>query len=703
MQRFYPPPAANATTHEYSERREPPNESVAYFQASHNLKDGDDIILNNWGSRFVLSEMPNDLKLNTVTVMALRDTNSPGTHSGWLGIFGKADTPNVAVSFETVNLGKNTSLQLHGELQQEVLVGTVNITGAVPEDADASKYDTENNAAQIETWGASWNDHNGQTGARLRIGTINVEAGQSVAFSSRSPTDAGVGEDYYAGTAVTVGSVVMKEGSMLRSGYSRSGSGTPAGRAWNTTVVESLTAAGDSTVTIDNGTFNLESVAVEEGKTLTVSTNATVTSTEAQNAAPVLAGDRTTGEMSVALSGGSTLNLNAKTADQTTVSVMTSAADAGKVILGENSTLTGDKVTVTGTSEGTTGNAASDLNALAKVMQKSDAQLEGVKLVQQASSIFDGATGTSTATGVTDVKVTENVNIHGIAEMSALGLQILRNEINDMNKRMGELRDSSADANGVWARVYTGKSKYGKRSVESDYTAFQFGYDRQIQPGLWAGVALSYTDGSNDFAYGSGDSSIAALTGYVTKLFDNGAFLDGTLKVGRIDNEFDITSEAGNVKGDYDANMFSFSIEAGHRFHPVNAFFIEPQIEFMYGRVESIDYTTSANYGVKQDAAESLIGRAGFMAGLDLPNDKGNVYIRTSVLHDWKGEAGYTYSFNGQSRSLSEDLGGTWYEYGLGANFNATKNLHLYADIEAADGGEVDTDYRVNLGARWSF
>lgn len=99
------------------------------------------------------------------------------------------------------------------------------------------------------------------------------------------------------------------------------------------------------------------------------------------------------------------------------------------------------------------------------------------------------------------------------------------------------------------------------------------------------------------------------MTGYVTKLFDNGAFLDGTLKVGRIDNEFNITSNAGNVKGDYDANMFSFSIEAGHRFHPVNAFFIEPQIEFMYGRVESVDYTTSANYGVKQDAAESLISR----------------------------------------------------------------------------------------------
>lgn len=97
------------------------------------------------------------------------------------------------------------------------------------------------------------------------------------------------------------------------------------------------------------------------------------------------------------------------------------------------------------------------------------------------------------------------------------------------------------------------------------------------------------------------------LHGFATKLFDNGAFLDGTFKFGRIDNEFDISSEAGRVKGDYDANMFSFSIEAGHRFHPVAGFFVEPQVEFMYGRVESVDYTASASYTVKQDAAESFI------------------------------------------------------------------------------------------------
>ena len=57
----------------------------------------------------------------------------------------------------------------------------------------------------------------------------------------------------------------------------------------------------------------------------------------------------------------------------------------------------------------------------------------------------------------------------------------------------------------------------------------------------------------------------------------------------------------------------------------------------------------------------------------------------------------------GLSRTISEEFGGTWYEYGLGANFNATDRIHFYADVEASDGGEVDTDYRVNFGVRYAF
>ncbi len=124
----------------------------------------------------------------------------------------------------------------------------------------------------------------------------------------------------------------------------------------------------------------------------------------------------------------------------------------------------------------------------------------------------------------------------------------------------------------------------------------------------------------------------------------------------------------------------------------------------MFGHVWSADYTTSTGVNVEQDGADTLIGRAGFVLGLECPNQRGNAYVRASVLHDWKGDADFTFSKGGDARrTLTEELGGTWYEYGFGANFNVTKQIHGYADVEASSGGEVETDYRVNFGVRYSW
>ena len=158
-------------------------------------------------------------------------------------------------------------------------------------------------------------------------------------------------------------------------------------------------------------------------------------------------------------------------------------------------------------------------------------------------------------------------------------------------------------------------------------------------------------------------------------------------------------------EGDYHANSYSLSAEFGWRLHlfSTKLLFIEPQAELMYGRVASVDYTTSTGVRVENDAADALVGRVGFALGLTCPNKMGNAYIRASVLHDWQGEAGYSFTKDGFTRRLSEDLGGTWYEYGLGGNFNVSDKVYVYADLERADGGEVDTEYRVNLGVRYSF
>ena len=121
----------------------------------------------------------------------------------------------------------------------------------------------------------------------------------------------------------------------------------------------------------------------------------------------------------------------------------------------------------------------------------------------------------------------------------------------------------------------------------------------------------------------------------------------------------------------------SVSAEAGWRFDVMKSVFFEPQVEVWYGHVFDAQYETSTGVDVDQASTDSLVGRAGFRLGLECPNNRGSAFIKASVLHDWEGEADFRFSKGGvASRTLTEDLGGTWYEYGIGADFNATEQLH---------------------------
>ena len=672
-------------------------ENVKYFQTNHGLQNGDSISLVKYGSRFCLDTWKESLNLSSVTV---KDVHSQGTHSGWIGIFAREGEgiKNQSVTFNQVNLGKNTAFQLHGDVAEGlVYVDQMNITNDVPPGMDPEDYDPVKNAAQIEAWGGvkpSWGQYAGINSATLSIGRLVVQEGQSVAFSMRNTEGA-----YENGTKLNIDEVRLEEGASVRSGYSCAGAGTPTGEAWTSTSIETVNVHGNSSITIDNGTLDIVNINIDDSKELSIVTNET-SATSATSPAMVR------GNLNINLGKNSNLGFDAKLTEQSSISVSTLASAPGTVKLGNNATVKSDDITVTGLSQGATGNIENDLKALATVVQKDDKSIAGIEVNQQATDIYDGGSALTTENGgLTQLVVNPNANINGIAEMTALGLHIWRNEINDMNKRLGELRDSSADANGVWARVYNGKAKFGNQNITNKYTAFQFGYDHQVAAGTWLGGALSWTDGNNDFAVGGGDSSLLAFTGYGSKLWDNGMFLDVTGKVGRMKNEFDISLASGKSSASYHTNAVSVSAEAGWRLYPMqNSFYVEPQVELMYGHVFGVDYSTSTGVNVEQDSADTLIGRAGVVLGLKCPDNRGNAYLRVSVLHDWKGDADFTFSKTaGATRTISEELGGTWYEYGIGANFNATKQVHLYADVEAANGGQVDTDYRVNFGVRYAY
>ena len=684
---------------------------VVYYKwdESWRLSNGDNITQNLvqgrifWDTQTGANKsLVSDLALGTVKVT----NENNGSHSGLLAFRGYTDS-KYKVTVDKIILGYNTSLQVFNDMKEDQLtIHKVVVSNDVP--PGMSEADFEQHKEQFATQIEVWHHELGKVGATMNIGELTVEDGRIVALSNRAPT---APENYINNTHLNIGKVTLKQDAKLRSGYSAGGGDTvpnevnAKGIAWAETNLTEVEALGDSIIEIDNGTLDIGKLSVAADKTLKIDTHKTPISSDAQKTEALL-GSGESAALNVHLAKNSTLDFNAKTVADSQMAISTVANAPGKVSLGDNATLKGENISVTGLDVGATGDLGEDLKALAGVVQKDQKGLAGITVTQQATDIYDGGSAITTANGgLSQMVITPNANINGIAEMTALGLHIWRNEINDMNKRLGELRDSSDEANGVWARVYNGKAKFGNQKITNKYTAFQFGYDRQVVPGTWLGGALSWTDGNNDFAVGGGDSSLLAITGYGSKLWDNGMFLDVTGKFGRMKNEFDISLASGKSSASYHTNAVSVSAEAGWRLYPMqNSFYVEPQVELMYGHVFDVDYSTSTGVKVEQDAADTLIGRAGVVLGLKCPDNRGNAYLRASVLHDWKGDADFSFTKDGKyRRTISEELGGTWFEYGIGANFNATKQVHLYADVEASNGGEVDTDYRVNFGARYSF
>ncbi len=281
-----------------------------------------------------------------------------------------------------------------------------------------------------------------------------------------------------------------------------------------------------------------------------------------------------------------------------------------------------------------------------------------------------------------------------ISHNANIALMAWRAETNDMNKRLGELRNANGDL-GVWVRMVSGEDEF--KSVNHEYTQYQLGYDEKlsVDPSWTVGVALTYTDGESTFTNGSGENTHKGLSVYGTKLNDDGSFIDLIAKYSRL--EHDIISEGD--KGDYGTNGYSVSAEYGKRFKQGKGLWIEPQVELTYGKVKSAEYLLGQKT-VSQDAMKSLVGRIGFSLGKDIK--QGNVYARASYLYDFEGETNMAFT-NGASRSFKYDLGGGWWEVGVGANINLSKATYIYADVEKTFGGEVDTNWQWNLGVRYSF
>lgn len=296
-------------------------------------------------------------------------------------------------------------------------------------------------------------------------------------------------------------------------------------------------------------------------------------------------------------------------------------------------------------------------------------------------------------------KLTEFVNTsnQAVSSMANLSLMTWRQENNDMNKRLGEVRASEGNQ-GIWARMARGQSKYGAQGIKNQYNYYQLGYDSKISDDWILGGAFTYTDGDSSYTNGSGTNKHTGFAVYGSNLRDDGSFIDLIAKYAHMKNDFDVNGGVGS--GDYSTNGLSFSAEYGKRFHQ-EGYWIEPQAELTYGRVSSADFTTKNGASVHQDSMDSLVGRLGFSLGKDIK--QGNVYVRASYLYDFQGDTSVTMSKGGAATTFKTDLGGGWWEFGVGTNLNLGHDTHFYLDVETTAGGDVDTPWQWNAGVRYSF
>ena len=304
------------------------------------------------------------------------------------------------------------------------------------------------------------------------------------------------------------------------------------------------------------------------------------------------------------------------------------------------------------------------------------------------------------ADGTTSVTQSANTKLTDFSSVNAMSLVQWRNEINHLTKRLGDIRTSEGTI-GAWARVYGGESQWGgANEVEMDHTTIQVGGDYRINNHWIAGAAFSYTDSRADLSNGDADGDSYSLAVYGTYTANGGSFLDVIGRYGYLKN--DIT--AGNMALDTSSNALSISAEMGHTFRFINdAAYVEPQIEFSYGFISGDDVTASNGVRIDQDDYQSFVTRVGVRAGYDFPQKKGSFYGMFSYSYDWMGDADGTASKGDLRQALSQDLGGGWVTYGVGAQIMLGDSAYFYGELERTSGGDIDNPYLFSAGVRMTF
>lgn len=289
---------------------------------------------------------------------------------------------------------------------------------------------------------------------------------------------------------------------------------------------------------------------------------------------------------------------------------------------------------------------------------------------------------------------------------------ILLSNINDLNKRLGELRDNPY-AQGAWARVFNGMSSsdYGL-AMTNVFTNVQAGYDYSVgnlkNANQYLGVAVSYGYNSLNASGANlkGSGNMIELGAYYSYVADSGLYTDSILKYAFINNK--LTTDVQSTIN-YNTNAITFGQEVGYRFFldKNKRFYIDPLAEitlgyFGGGHINQIKGEAFLN----SEFDSSLLYRVkvGGNMGYKLITSRNETDFRAGLSYLLDGNAGnISMNSNLSSETSKIPLSNTGLLQ-LGVNSIISSNWRAYVDLDVGFGSKIfRQDYLISLGGRYIF
>ncbi|HBN5765136.1 TPA: serine protease autotransporter toxin Sat [Escherichia coli] len=280
-------------------------------------------------------------------------------------------------------------------------------------------------------------------------------------------------------------------------------------------------------------------------------------------------------------------------------------------------------------------------------------------------------------------------------------------EVNNLNKRMGDLRDINGES-GAWARIISGTGSAGG-GFSDNHTHVQVGADNKHELDgldLFTGVTMTYTDshaGSDAF---SGETKSVGAGLYASAMFESGAYIDLIGKYVHHDNEYTATF-AGLGTRDYSSHSWYAGAEVGYRYHVTDSAWIEPQAELVYGAVSGKQFSwkdQGMNLTMKDKDFNPLIGRTGVDVGKSFSGKDWKVTARAGLGYQFdlfaNGET-VLRDASGEKRIKGEKDGRMLMNVGLNAEIR--DNLRFGLEFEKSAFGKYNVDNAINANFRYSF